>query len=128
MGNPPAVFTGVQAKAEHFLTQWKLYISINLNTIVMSDFYQCSMLFLTYIQGEAVSEWVQSMSDWLITQVVDQGILTRDRWLWDSCLLSFKRQFANTLQKEKARMTLHQGIKMQGQDLDGYIAQFEELV
>ena len=32
------------------------------------------------------------------------------------------------LQQEKARMTLCQGIKMQGQDLDEYIAKFEELV
>ena len=86
------------------------------------------MLFLTYIQGKAVSEWVRSMSDWLTTQVVDMGVQTWDRWLWDSCLLSFNRQFADTLQKEKARMTLCQGIRMQGQDLNGYIAHFEELV
>ena len=68
------------------------------------------------------------MSDWLTMQVVDMGVQTRDRWLWDSCLLSFTRQFADTLQKEKACMTLCQGIRMQGQDLDGYIAHFEELV
>ena len=51
-----------------------------------------------------------------------------DRWLWDSTRQSFTRQFADTLQQEKARMTLHQGIKMQGQDLDKYIAKFEGLV
>ena len=51
-----------------------------------------------------------------------------DCWLWDSTLQSFTRQFTDTLQQEKARMTLHQGIKMQGQDLDKYIARFEELV
>ena len=68
------------------------------------------------------------MSSWLTTQVVDMGVQTRDRWLWDSCLLSFNRQFTDTLQKEKSRMTLQQGIRMQGQDLDGYIAHFEELV
>ena len=42
--------------------------------------------------------------------------------------MSFKRQFADMLQQEKDRMTLCQGIKMQGQDLDEYIAKFEELV
>ena len=51
-----------------------------------------------------------------------------DCWLWDSTLQSFIRQFVDTLQQEKARMTLHQGIKMQGQDLDEYIAKFEELI
>ena len=128
IGNPPAVFSGERDKAEHFLTQWRLFAGINLNNEAIRDYYQRSMLFLTYIQGKAVSEWVRSMSDWLTTQVVDMGVQTRDRWLWDSCLLSFNRQFADTLQKEKVRMTLHQGIRMQGQDLDGYIAHFEELV
>ena len=51
-----------------------------------------------------------------------------DHWLWDSTLQSFTRQFADTLQQEKARMTLRQGIKMQGQDLNKYIAKFEEPV
>ena len=51
-----------------------------------------------------------------------------DYWLWDSTLQSFTQQFAATLQQEKVRVTLHQGIKMQGQDLDEYIAKFEELV
>ena len=51
-----------------------------------------------------------------------------DRWLWDTTLQSFTRQFVDMLQQEKARMTLHQGIKMQGQDLDEYIAKFEELI
>ena len=68
------------------------------------------------------------MSKWLQMQVTQLGIRMTDRWLWDSTLQSFTRQFADTLQQEKARMTLRQGIKMQGQDLDEYIAKFEELV
>ena len=100
------MFSGERDKAEHFLTQWRLFAGINLNNEAIRDYYQRSMLFLTYIQGKAVSEWVRSMSDWLTTQIVDMGVQTRDRWLWDSCLLSFNRQFADTLQKEKARMTL----------------------
>ena len=76
------------------------------------------MLFLTYIQGAGVSEWVSAMSKWLQMQVTQLGIQMTDRWLWDSTLQSLTRQFADMLQQEKARMTLHQGIKMQGQDLD----------
>jgi len=73
-------------------------------------------------------EWVQSMLDWLQRQVITQGIRTTDQWLWDSTLVSFTRQYADNLQQEKATMNLRQGIKMQGQDIDGYIAHFEELV
>ena len=58
IGNPPAVFAGERDKAEHFLTQWRLFAGINLNNEAIWDYYQRSMLFLTYIQGKAVSEWV----------------------------------------------------------------------
>ena len=86
------------------------------------------MLFLTYIQGAGVLEWVSTMSKWLQTQVTQLGIRMTDHWLWDSTLQSFTRQFTDMLQQEKARMTLCQGIKMQGQEIDKYIAKFEELV
>ena len=49
VGNPPEVFTGIQAKAEHFLTQWKLYIGVNISNPTIANYYQRSMLFLTYI-------------------------------------------------------------------------------
>ena len=75
-----------------------------------------------------MSEWVSAMSEWLQMQVTQLGIQMTDHWLWDSTLQSFTRQFTDMLQQEKARMTLRQGIKMQGQELDKFIAKFEELV
>ena len=61
-------------------------------------------------------------------QATQLDIRTTDRWLWDSTLQLFTRQFADMLQQEKARMTLRQGIKLQGQDLDEYIAKFDGLI
>ena len=61
--NPPEVFMGIQAKAEHFLTQWKLYIGVNISNPTIANYYQRSMLFLTYIQGAGVLEWVSAMSE-----------------------------------------------------------------
>ena len=58
VGNPPEVLMGVRAKAEHFLTQWKLYVVVNISNPTITNYYQRSMLFLTYIQGAGVSEWV----------------------------------------------------------------------
>ena len=74
VGNPPEVFTGIEAKAEHFLTQWKLYVSVNISNPTIANYYQRSMLFLTYIQGAGVSEWVSAMSKWLQMQVTQLGI------------------------------------------------------
>jgi hypothetical protein len=54
--------------------------------------------------------------------------LTTDKWLWDSTLLSFNRQYADLLGQEKARAELDQGFKMEKGDLDRYIAKFEQIV
>ena len=97
VGNSPEVFMGIWAKAEHFLTQWKLYVGVNISNPTIANYYQRSMLFLTYIQGVGVSEWVSAMSEWLQTQVTQLAIWMTDCWLWDSTLQSFTRQFADTL-------------------------------
>ena len=73
-GNLPEVFMGIQAKAEHFLTQWKLYVSVNISNLTIANYYQRSMLFLTYIQGTRVSEWVSFMNKWLQRQVIHMGV------------------------------------------------------
>ena len=128
VGNPLEVFMGVQAKAEPFLTSWGLYVGINITNLVIVNAYQKSMLFLMYIQGSAVLEWVQAMSNWLQCQVVQEGVDTEDIWLWNSTRQSFCHQYADTLQQEKAQATIMRGLRMDPQNINGYIAQFEELI
>ena len=81
VGNPPEVFTEIRVKAEHFLTQWKLYVGVNISNLTIVNYYQRSMPFLTYIQGAGVSEWVSAMSEWLQMQVTQMGIQMTDHWL-----------------------------------------------
>ena len=128
VGNPPSIFTGERPQAEQFLTQWQLYVGTNDNTELMRNAYKRSMLFLTYIQGPQVNEWVKSMSEWLRLQVGRQGIARHDEWLWESTELSFNRQYADILTQEKAKALLRQGFKMERGDIDGYIAKFEQAV
>jgi hypothetical protein len=47
--------------------------------------------------------------------------------LWNTIERAFKRNFADTLEQENAQAILKKGIKMVGEDLDGYIAKFELL-
>ena len=128
MGNPPEVFRGVRAKAESFLTFWGIYAGINRENPAFANAYQRSLLFLTYIQGDDVAEWVQSMSHWLQRQVDQEGIPSNDIWLYNSTITSFRRQYADILQEEKARANIMKGLKMNPEDPDGYIAKFEEMV
>jgi hypothetical protein len=128
VGNPPTVFAGDRTKSEEFITQWEMYEGINISNNLMHNPYQQSLLFMTYIQGPLVNEWIKSMNTWLRLQITRNRRLTTDEWLWDSTLLSFNRQYADLLGQEKARAELDQGFKMEKGDLDGYITKFEQIV
>ena len=65
VGNAPFIYNGDHKRAEEFLAAWKLYQRVNRGTSQMDNMYKRSMLFLTYIQGPATTEWVHSISDWL---------------------------------------------------------------
>ncbi|KAH9033276.1 hypothetical protein EDB85DRAFT_1890337 [Lactarius pseudohatsudake] len=127
VGQPPEVFTGDRTKTEEFLTQWELYWGVNNNSTVMSNPYQRAMIFLTYIRGSGVNEWLVAISRWLNRQVSQEGVLDTNPWLWTQVLLTFNRRFADTLEKECAQATLKKGIKMRNKDIDAYITLFENL-
>src|SRR6202453_3699527 len=61
IGNPPNVFNGDKTKSEEFSTQWQLYEGVNMTNNQMRIPFQRAMLFLTYLQGPLVNEWVKAM-------------------------------------------------------------------
>jgi hypothetical protein len=65
VGNPPLIFKGNRDQAEEFITQWQLYEGVNITNDLMRNAYQQAMLFLTYIQGPLVNEWVKGVNAWL---------------------------------------------------------------
>jgi hypothetical protein len=79
-----------------------MYEGVNISNNLMRNPYQRSLLFMTYIQGPLVNEWIKSMNAWLHLQITRGGRLTTNKWLWDSTLLSFNRQYADILGQEKA--------------------------
>jgi hypothetical protein len=128
VGNPPYIFTGDRIKSEEFITQWEMYEGVNISNNLMRNAYQRSLLFMTYIQGPLVNEWIKSMNAWLRLQITRNGCPTNDEWLWDSTLLSFNRQYTDVLGQEKARAELERGFKMEKGDIDAYIAKFEQVI
>jgi hypothetical protein len=72
VGNPPLIFKGNRDAAEEFITQWQLYEGVNITNDLMRNAYQRAMLFLTYIQGPLVNEWVKGVNAWLRGQVIRQ--------------------------------------------------------
>jgi hypothetical protein len=128
VGNPPHIFTGDRTKSKEFITQWEMYEGVNISNNLMHNAYQWSLLFMTYIQGPLVNEWIKSMNAWLRLQITRKGRPTNDEWLWDSTLLSFNHQYADVLGQEKARAELERGFKMEKGDINAYIAKFEQVI
>src|SRR6266702_6867240 len=85
------------------------------------------MFFLTYIKGTCVNECVIAVNHWL-TRQLQGGIATTDERLWSEVVASFQRCFADSLAKEKVQTLLREGLKMKGEDIDSYVAEFEEAV
>jgi hypothetical protein len=127
VGNPPTIFTGDRMKSE-FIMQWEMYEGVNISNNLMHNAYQRSLLFMTYIQGLLVNEWIKSMNTWLHLQITRNGRPMNDKWLWDSTLLSFNCQYADVLGQEKARAELERGFKMEKGDINAYIAKFEQVI
>ncbi len=110
-----------------FINQWELYWGVNNDNPLMINPYRWAMFFLTYIKGTCVNEWVIAVNHWL-TRQLQGGIANTDERLWSEVVASFQRCFANSLTKEKAQSVLQDSIKMKGEDIDSYIAKFEEVV
>src|SRR6266702_9245 len=89
--------------------------------------YRRAMFFLTYIKGTRVNEWVMAVNQWVAGERRG-GIKRTDERLWNEVAASFTRRFADSLAKENAQSILRAGVKMKGEDINGYIVEIEELI
>jgi hypothetical protein len=128
VGNTPLIFTGECSRAEEFITQWQLYKGVNITNDLMRNTYQRAMLFLTYIQGPVVNEWVKGVNAWLQGQIINQRWAPTDKWLWNEVFDPFNRQFTNVMEQEDAQAALAKGLQLDKGDLDKLITEFEQLV
>jgi hypothetical protein len=128
VGNTPLIFKGERSRAEEFITQWQLYEGVNITNELMRNAYQRAMLFLTYIQGPIVNEWVKGVNAWLRGQIINQRWAPTDERLWVEVFDSFNRQFANVMEQEDAQAALAKGLQLDKGDLDKLITEFEQLV
>jgi hypothetical protein len=128
VGNTPLIFKGDRSRAEEFITQWQLYEGVNITNDLMRNAYQRAMLFLTYIQGPIVNEWVKGVNAWLRGQIIHQRWAPTDERLWVEVFDSFNRQFANIMEQEDAQAALAKGLQLERGDLDKLVTEFEQLV
>jgi len=127
VGETPSIYKGERENTQLFINQWELYWGVNNDNPLMINPYRRAMFFLTYIKGSHINKWVVAVNRWL-TRQLQGGIANMDERLWNEVAASFLRCFADNLAKEKAQSLLREGIKMKGEDINLYIAEFEEAV
>ena len=98
---------------------------LNKEAEVMAQAFSRTMLFLTFIKGPNVQEWVGSQVGWLGRCLLAGGRKV-DEYLYDTVVESFNTAFMDTMSLQKAKAEF-QTLKMEGGDLDTYIAKFERL-
>ena len=86
------------------------------------------MLFLSYIRGPQVIQWVQAQINKAANYVCQNGPQSvYHASIWNDMIQEFATNFQDIMSKERARVELKQ-LKMKGGDIDSYNSQFKQLV
>jgi hypothetical protein len=127
-GNPPQLFDGNRAKSELFLRQFDMYKFMNDGITTMSNPYRRVIFALSFIRGPNIDDWVDAQLQELKTKVSHQQnpVGQDEEVLWTDFETAFKGAYTNMTQKQSTYLAL-QGMKMQGQNLDSFIATFKNL-
>ena len=98
---------------------------LNEETEVMRQAFSRIMLFLTFIKGPNIQEWVDAQVAWL-GRHIQSGARKTDQHLYNTVIDSFNTAFTDTMSLQRAKAEF-QSIKMEGGDLNTYIAKFKRL-
>ena len=71
--------------------------------------------------------WASTIARDLSNRARQPNVGINDERLWTHMADSFRRQYADTQEKERAEDILQRGIKMKGEDLDAYIACYDNV-
>jgi hypothetical protein len=126
-GTPPVLFNGDRLKSSTFLREFDIFWNMNENNEMFTSPYLRVNLALSMVRGPIVDDWVQQQVDELRRKVAaGGGYLRTNEALWTEFRTAFTNAFTNTTEKQRSVTALH-NLRMKGDDLDSYIAQFQGL-
>jgi hypothetical protein len=124
-GNPPDTFDGDRAMVDQFINQFNLYRITNLDAEQMINPMKRTALFLGFIKGPNIKDWVKRWTNWTIDQFTT-GRATNDEYYWNEVFGGFENAFRDTGARERAEMRLNHLLMAQN-EVDIFLAQFESL-
>jgi hypothetical protein len=84
-----------------------------------------TMLFLTFIHGPKVGNWVNSQVK-IISNHIRHGGNKTDKFIWDTVMTEFANTFQDIMSHERVENELNH-LRMEGGNLDIYSTEFKRL-
>jgi len=116
IGRAPETSDGNRSISKAFLHRFETWANLNEDKDIFKDQFRKCTLFLTYIIGPNVDDWV-------FTRMDEASANRRDPQLWRALKVAFKEAFTDTGEKVVSLSKL-ENHKMMGGDVDKYIAGF----
>jgi hypothetical protein len=80
---------------DSFMNQFNLYCITNIDAEQMQNPMKCAALFLGFIKGPNIKDWVKRWTNWTIDQFTT-GHATTDEHYWNKVLHGFQNAFQDT--------------------------------
>jgi len=128
-GKEPTNFDGDRSKSARFLKEFKLYRILNSGSELITNPYNRVALAIGFIKGPKVDDWTDAQAallDEKTTRAVNRLART-DEALWTEFERDFTNAFTDTAKGQNAFNRL-MNLKMQDNDVDGFITTFNHLV
>jgi len=128
-GSPPTKFNGDRKTAKQFMNDFRAYRFLNRKNETMKVAANRVALALTFIKGEQVQDWANSIMD-LMEERLDSRLnpmQETNEYHWTSFKDTFRDAFTDTSEWEDTDNQL-QNLKMTNGDLDKFITHFNCLV
>ena len=100
-GNPPSEFNGNRTLADAFINEFNLYHIANIDAEQMTSPMKQAALFLRFIKGPNVKDWVKKWTNWTIREFT-AGRPLCDDYYWDQVFEGFQQAFQDTGAREQA--------------------------
>ena len=124
MGSLPRIFDGDRTRADVFLTEFLGYLLLNQGVPGFESPIRQVALALTLIKGEKVNLWVRNMITILRRlHPVHHNVPA----VWNHFEGEFKAKFMDSTRELQARTQLDR-LSFKYPNIDGYIAEFEDLI
>ena len=119
--------------AKRFVRELNIYFGLNEGCDMVDNPMKKTLLALGFLKGDVVDDWVDVQHNWINQKHAPTDpntnhvqVPSTNPIFWTHFITEFNQAFANSAEKQNASTELHR-IRMQGVDLDSYVARFKTL-